>query len=233
MTIGQRNRGMHRRQPAAEHVARDRRPRDARDREVEQARVRERVGECALHGWRGERQHAERRVHRLGIAVAAALGGHPPERLEPRDRVRFVARQLMEDERDPVAGGGVVRGSSDVRRDHHLQPPRRLAAALGGATQRAGAGGQDDVVRRDAETPPDRPDVVDRPRHPHVPSRAGPGNVERGAGGGRQQRVHRRAGERGQRPQPVRRRGDACRREYEPRAVDRAIDRAARQPRRG
>ena len=127
--------------------------------------------------------------------------------------------------------GGIVGGASDVRRHHDLQAAGRLATALGGAAQRARAGGQDGVVRGDAEALAHGAQVVEPTGDADVAPRAGAGGVERRARRGRQQRVRGRAGERGQRPELLRRRGDPRRREHEPRAVDRAIDRAARQPR--
>jgi hypothetical protein len=82
------------------------------------------VGHGSLHRRRRQRQQAERGVHGLGVAVPPPLRGDGMDRLQPRERVGLVARQLEERERDAVAGARVVGGRADVGGHHRLQAPR-------------------------------------------------------------------------------------------------------------
>ena len=61
----------------------------------------------------------------------------------------------------PVPAASAAR--AHVGGHHRLQRLRRVPAALREAPQRAGAGGEQDVVRRHAEAPPDRADLVQAP----------------------------------------------------------------------
>ena len=228
---GERHGRVHLAQPAPVQVARHGGPGDARDREVRQARVRERVGERALDGRRRQRDQAERGVQVLGVAVAPPLRRGGVDRLQAGQGVGLVARQLEEGEADAVAGSRVVLGRADVGGHHHLQAPRPLAPALGEPPQPAGAGREHDVVGAHAEAPPGGAEVVERARHAHMAARRRAGRVERGARRGRQQGVRHRAGEPGKLADPARRRGEPRRGEGEPRAVGGAVERAAGQPR--
>ena len=190
----ERHRGVDLAQPAAAQVARHGRAGDAGHGEVEQPRMGERVGERVLERRRRAGEDAEGGVEVLGLAVAPALRGRAVHGVEPRDRVGLVARQLDEHERDPVAGPGRVLARAHVGRDHRLQRLRSVPAALREAPEPAGARGQQDVVRRDAEAPSDRADLVQAPGEADVMAARGPRPVQRRAGRRRQGHVRQRAG---------------------------------------
>ena len=150
------------------------------------------VGERLLDG-RGRERRARGTPRRAPSASPSrrALRRRRVDRLEPRDRVGLVARQLDEHERDAVAAAPLS------------SAPRTSAGTItfSGAAPRRGAGEaraarprRRRARRRWGVTPKRRrsgAQVVERARHAHVAAPRRAGAVERRAGRGRQQRVRR------------------------------------------
>ena len=159
VAAGQRHRRVHRGQPAAADVARHGRPGDARDREVEQARMGERVGERALERRRRERDGAERRrpsppasPSRRRWAVTAAIASSRATGSGSSHGSSMKTNVIR------LPAPAIVGDPADVGGHHRLQ--RRGGSPRRSAKRRSapGAGGEHDVVGRHAEAPRRRAD---------------------------------------------------------------------------